>query len=53
MNMDHHENEQKQTERHHYLFHIFRMEKEENPASASRAEALLQYLKKIFFGSGN
>ena len=30
--MDHHENEQKQTERHHYLFHIFRMEKEENPA---------------------
>ena len=45
--------EQKQTERHHYLFHIFRMEKEENPASASRAEALLQYLKKIFFESGN
>ncbi len=30
---------------HHFLFHIFRLDREENPMPRSRAESLLQYLK--------
>lgn len=30
---------------HHFLFHIFRLDRAENPMPRSRAESLLQYLK--------
>lgn len=34
--------------RHHFLFHIFRMDKEENPMPSNRADLVLQLLKSIF-----
>ena len=37
-----------ETKRHHFLFHIFRMDKTENPMPQSRAETLLHYLKSVF-----
>ena len=33
---------------HHFLFHIFRMDREENPMPRLKAESLLQYLKELF-----
>ena len=33
---------------HHFLFHIFRMDREENPMPLLRAESLLLYLKDLF-----
>ena len=33
---------------HHFLFHIFRLDRAENPMPRSRAESLLQYLKQFF-----
>ena len=35
-----------------FLFNIFSMDKAENPMPKKRAEALLEYLKTIFSGSG-
>ena len=35
-----------------FLFNIFAMDKAENPMPKKRAEALLEYLKTIFSGSG-
>ena len=32
---------------HHYLFHIFRMDKDENPMPQNKVESLLQYLKNV------
>lgn len=32
----------------HFLFHVFRMDKEENPMPTNQAEALLQRLRKMF-----
>ncbi len=37
-----------ETGQHHFLFHIFRMDKAENPMPQNRAELLLQYLKNVF-----
>ena len=33
---------------HHFLFHIFRLDREENPMPRTRAESLLQCLKQLF-----
>ena len=33
---------------HHFLFHIFRLDREENPMPRNRAESLLQCLKQLF-----
>ena len=33
---------------HHFLFHIFRLDREENPMPRNKAEGLLRYLKQIF-----
>ena len=33
---------------HHFLFHIFRLDREENPMPRNRAESLLQSLKQLF-----
>ena len=33
---------------HHFLFHIFRLDREENPMPRSKAEGLLRYLKQFF-----
>ena len=33
---------------HHFLFHIFRMDRDENPMPRLKAESLLQYLKELF-----
>ena len=38
-----HENKQ-----HHFLFHIFKMDKAENPMPQKTMEALLHYLKSVF-----
>ena len=35
-----------------FLFNIFAMDKAESPMPKKRAEALLEYLKTIFSGSG-
>ena len=32
---------------HHFLFHIFRMDKAENPLPPNQAETMLQRLKKL------
>ena len=32
----------------HFLFHIFRMDKAENPMPQKQAENLLRYLKSVF-----
>lgn len=34
--------------RHHFLYHIFRMDKAENPMPHSRALSLGQLLKQVF-----
>lgn len=39
--------EQKST-RNHFLFHIFRMDKDDNPMPRIRAESLMDFLKKVF-----
>ena len=33
---------------HHFLFHIFRLDREENPMPRLKAESLLQCLKQLF-----
>ena len=33
---------------HHFLFHIFRLDREENPMPRHKAESLLQYLMQLF-----
>ena len=33
---------------HHFLFHIFRLDKELHPMPGQQAERLLQYLKQVF-----
>ena len=38
---------------HHYLFHIFRMDKAENPMPESRAETLLKCLRTVFENKRN
>ena len=40
--------EMRETKRHHFLFHIFRMDKAENPMPQNQAETLLHYLKSVF-----
>ena len=40
--------EMHETKRHHFLFHIFRMDKAENPMPQNRVEILLHYLKSVF-----
>jgi hypothetical protein len=42
------EPEMHETKRHHFLFHIFRMDKAENPMPQNQAERLLHYLKSVF-----
>ena len=42
------EPEMHETKRHHFLFHIFRMDKAENPMPQNQAETLLHYLKSVF-----
>ena len=42
------ESEMHETKRHHFLFHIFRMDKAENPMPQNQATALLHYLKSVF-----
>ena len=32
--------------KHHFLFYLFKMDKDENPMPKNRAEALLRYLKQ-------
>ena len=32
----------------HFLFHIFRLDKAENPMPQNQAEILLHYLKSVF-----
>jgi len=48
--MDQNKNQMTETKKHHFLFHIFRMDKAENPMPKNRAEALLQYLKSVVAG---
>lgn len=38
----------REAKRHHFLFHIFKMDKAENPMPQSQAETLLHYLKSVF-----
>ena len=38
----------KQENRHHFLYHIFRMDKAENPMPGNRALPLRQLLKQVF-----
>lgn len=38
---------------HHFLFHIFRMDKEENPMPTARAEILMKLLRSIFTDNAN
>lgn len=33
---------------HHFLFHIFRLDREENPMPRARVASLLQYLNRFF-----
>ena len=40
--------EMRETKRHHFLFHIFKRDKAENPMPQNRAETLLHYLKSVF-----
>ena len=40
--------EMRETKRHHFLFHIFKMDKAENPMPQNQAERLLHYLKSVF-----
>lgn len=40
--------EMHETKRHHFLFHIFRMDKVKNPMPQNQAETLLHYLKSVF-----
>lgn len=42
------EPEMHKPKRHHFLFHIFRMDKAENPMPRNQAETLLHYLKSVF-----
>ena len=46
--MTQNEPELHETKRHHFLFHIFRMDKAENPMPQNQAERLLHYLKSVF-----
>ncbi len=34
--------------KHHFLFYIFKKDKEDNPMSANKAENLLKYVKHVF-----
>ena len=40
--------EMRETKRHHFLFHIFKIDKAENPMPQNQAETLLHYLKRVF-----
>jgi hypothetical protein len=40
--------ETNKTKRHHFLFHLFKMDKAENPMPKDQAESLLSYLKSVF-----
>lgn len=40
--------EMREAKRHYFLFHIFKMDKAENPMPQSQAETLLHYLKSVF-----
>ena len=42
------QSEMREAKRHHFLFHIFKMDKAENPMPQSQAETLLHYLKSVF-----
>ena len=42
------EDKLEQEERYQFLYHIFRLDMEENPMPQMRVEKLLQYLKRIF-----
>ena len=37
-----------ENKRHHFLFHIFKMDKAENPMPQNQAENLLHYIKSVF-----
>ena len=37
----------------HFLFHIFRIDKEENPMPLPQANALLQFLRTVFTDNTN
>ena len=34
--------------KHHFLFYIFKKDKEDNPMSANKADNLLKYVKHVF-----
>ena len=36
---------------HHFLFHIFRLDKAQNPMPSDRIKSLLRYLKKVLSDS--
>ena len=39
--------------RHHFLFYIFKRDKEANPMPCDRAQPLLQRLKQVFSDNAN
>ena len=45
--------EHEESRRHHFLFHIFRMDKEANPMPCDHAQVLLQYLRRMFTDTQN
>ena len=45
--------EPEESRRHHFLFHIFRMDKEANPMPCDHAQVLLQYLRRMFTDTQN
>ena len=40
--------EKRENKRHHFLFHLFEVDKAENPMPQKRAKTLLHYLKSVF-----
>ena len=51
--MTHPESTKNNNSGHHFLFHIFRMDKEENPMPQLKAETLLNQIKLIFKTNSN
>ena len=36
-----------ETKQHHFLFHVFKMDKAEHPMPKNQADSLMQYLKNV------
>lgn len=49
--MDQNKTNAQEQKKHHFLFHIFRLDKAENPMPHTRAEALLRHLKNVVTGA--